>query len=707
MTVFTAKIINAKSSLCKILSTIALFGAIFVSAYEAEAASSLETLAIWPTSSSTGETSLFPTECASAIESPSLNLTTSDKTTTTVGFGGTKWNDLTKDDAVSNGNYIDITFSAATDYTLSSLELYYRLERADKGPTSFIWQYSVDNAAFTDIGEEFTFSSSNTKTLDLSSIGEVASGSTVTIRLVAWGATASTGTLYLKGKDITLSGIVTFSGTLPPAIAEVPEQYAYVGETLATTIDISGEITSPASTNITTSATLSGEYAITNGIFYYTPTEEDLSLSPVSFTLTLTAPLGTAECTFDVVISEAVNFIETFDGDDAKKGSYKAGDLTGDTGAWHATNAIVANPGEKDYYIGVRGIKMQGYEGILEMRSDKLTGIGSITLWHGLRSDSASEDATWQLYFSTDSGKTWSTHGVEAVAPAKSFERTTIDNINIEGRVRIRIIYTTETKSRYFYIDDIRITDYGTPATPDEEETPDTPTEITAISLRNGKTVRENFDTIGTAAKASLPTPWRVAATNIYDEFTLDYHTAALTTDYRAGTNSSATTAGIYNIGAGHSESDDVTERAIGFMSSDSKAKVCALIVAVRNDDTLPISGIRIDYDIEKYRTGNAKIIDVRSSQDGINWTPASEELSHTTETDTADDKVYTKWTQTIPAPSVHKSGWVNVKLQPKETIYLAWFYYSEKSSEAAKAQVLAIDNIAIRPGRRTIYMLH
>ena len=86
------------------------------------------------------------------------------------------------------------------------------------------------------------------------------------------------------------------------------------------------------------------------------------------------------------------------------------------------------------------------------------------------------------------------------------------------------------------------------------------------ISLSTSTASTQNFDSIGTAATATLPTDFRVDKPATVR--TVGTYAAALTATSLAGGNSLSTTAqnGIYNFGAGVATS--ATDRAIGFLSS-------------------------------------------------------------------------------------------------------------------------------------------
>ncbi len=477
---------------------------------------------------SEGNNAYTTTISSPAISSVSLSAGTAVTPQSTAGFGGRLGYGVeTAEDAETNGHYIDLSITTAEGRTLNDLAMEYRIARSGTGPTNFLWKVRYDEGEWQEV-ETFTYTSEG-RGFDLS-LAELSDVRNITLRIVAWNASGTSGRMFLK-ESLFVTGTVVIND---PTIGEIPDSAIYIGETLSIPVTIDGDKGTGVTTNVTTAAALTGAYALNDGIFTYTPTENDLTQSPVAFTITLTADGKSAERSFSVTLHESV------------------------------------------------------------------------------------------------------------------------------------------------------------------------------LPIRTGKTIRENFDSLGTATAATLPFPWRVAETNKYNVFALAYADAHTMTTQRGGTDSKINTAGIYNVGAGEAETAE--DRAIGFMSSSEKYRVCALIVPLKNEDTHTISSLRIEYNIEKYRRGNKKIIDLRYSTDGENWTAASDDFKLETATDTYTNeegktKVDTTW-YTEPQPGNTQKGIVKTPIASGETIYLGWFYYSEKAGETSSSQVLAIDDIVIRPGWRTIYIL-
>jgi len=136
-------------------------------------------------------------------------------------------------DAITAENFITFTVTpnATFEFSASSLNVNYR--RSSSGPNKFALQYQIGAGVFTDVGEFDLGSSSSAGStvtgIDLASIPALQdlSATTVTFRIVPFGATDPNGTFYfygpLAGFDLRLDGSVQTSGstsdTEPPVVA--------------------------------------------------------------------------------------------------------------------------------------------------------------------------------------------------------------------------------------------------------------------------------------------------------------------------------------------------------------------------------------------------------------------------------------------------------------------------------------------------------
>jgi hypothetical protein len=100
-------------------------------------------------------------------------------------------------------------------------------------------------------------------------------------------------------------------------------------------------------------------------------------------------------------------------------------------------------------------------QGTLEMNFNLTSGLGSVTLLHGMYGSDA--NGTWRLEASTDNGVTWTAFVSSSyTATNASFASQTISGINLPGNVRFRIV-NQSVSGRRLNIDDIFYTTYNQP----------------------------------------------------------------------------------------------------------------------------------------------------------------------------------------------------------------------------------------------------
>jgi hypothetical protein len=133
--------------------------------------------------------------------------------------------------AAANGDFISLTAQANAGFllSLSSIDAY-NIRRSGTGPSNVLWQYSLDGTTFTDIGAAaaigaVTTAAGNPQALidltGISALQNVAATTTVTLRALLWGASATGGTGYLNSVGTGSANTTDFSisGELVP----VPE----------------------------------------------------------------------------------------------------------------------------------------------------------------------------------------------------------------------------------------------------------------------------------------------------------------------------------------------------------------------------------------------------------------------------------------------------------------------------------------------------
>ncbi|MFC5284417.1 T9SS type A sorting domain-containing protein [Pedobacter alpinus] len=141
----------------------------------------------------------------------------------------------TKANAITNNDYFEFSFTAKTNYTANLGSIESRLRRSSAGPNAYRWMYSINGAAFIEIGvADVSFTDSNGEgviqpSVDLSNIPalqNLSSTSTIRFRLYVWGETTNTGTfaiarypaasttpsLELKGTATLPISLISFTG---------------------------------------------------------------------------------------------------------------------------------------------------------------------------------------------------------------------------------------------------------------------------------------------------------------------------------------------------------------------------------------------------------------------------------------------------------------------------------------------------------------
>ena len=222
---------------------------------------------------------------------------------------------------------------------------------------------------------------------------------------------------------------------------------------------------------------------------------------------------------------------------------------------------------------------------------------------------------------------------------------------------------------------------------------------IEAIEICNGKTIAENFDSLGPAkatASSTLPSPWRVSSSDTAHDYSISYQAGTDSTTRSGGCDTSITYAGIYNFTTG--QVDVASNRAVGFLSSDKACRTGLLAVPLKNTGTSTITELRMEYSVGKYK-GNtrAKKIVLRLSDDGASWQECGDAFSTVFQADAAEEKYEAGG---FPAP-VKTYEYVKCRIEPGKTIFLGWFYDNAESTTGGdKPQALAVDDVRIRAGR-------
>lgn len=675
----------------------------------------LETLVTWNINSNSGATPGYGVTYAtpSSITSAALALGKKDQTTTTANtyqLKGFSKDDDTFEKALEAGAYIEVSFTTAANYCIRPKLLTYNIRRAPTSVTKAQW-IVVTGSDYTKIGEELAFDATTVDnlSLDLSSLDEVGKDTTTTLRLVAWNLTGNTSAAFgFNTSSIVLQGSATedTEAYVEPSIAinAIENHDCYVGGTNIVTFNIFGDKGTVVTTNATcTTYGVTGKYTsvITNGVFKYEPSAADVALGEILFTATLHVEADghvTKEpsASFSIRVWDKPAFFEDFENKTKTSwGDDTPASVEGSVATWIGTNYMVQGTAQDARVGGVgHAVRFQKNAGYLEMTTAKNGGAGSVALSHGFYGTQTGA-ATITVKISQKSGKVWGDwEDIGTISVGEELTRTHFPGLEYEGFVKLRIEYVSTAN---FNIDDVAIGDYGDPVEDPQED-------ATILPIINSSSLSQNFNGIGNTATATLPNGWRMVATNALDCHDLKWDDGQSTTTRRGGFGmSNSASSGFYNFTNGN-------ENAVGFLSSGSSFKSCALMVHLKNTGSDAIGLLDVSYNVEQWRRGYGKRIALYISRDGETWTQAGARFVTTTETNYAEgsetEVVYTGYAAGELPAAISVSGRIRLpsekKLASGESLWLAWHYTrleGNTSDEGGKAQALAIDDVEIAAG--------
>ena len=190
-------------------------------------------LAGWEITGTTGAEPFNPSTLATGVTSSGITRG-AGVVITTAGdsWGSNGWDGPTDlAGAVAADHFHAFTITPDFGKQISFTEIApYNIRRSGSGPSTGQWQFQVGSDPFQTIGSPIAFtittsSGNNLGAIDLSSIPELQDVTEpVTIRMVAWGATASGGTFYFRqwttGEDLIVSGILQNAPGAPLLVVE-------------------------------------------------------------------------------------------------------------------------------------------------------------------------------------------------------------------------------------------------------------------------------------------------------------------------------------------------------------------------------------------------------------------------------------------------------------------------------------------------------
>ncbi len=169
----------------------------------------------------------------------------------------------------------------------------------------------------------------------------------------------------------------------------------------------------------------------------------------------------------NIHIAEATvysGFPETFES--GTKTAYAAANVTLATGVWNLDDALIGNS-TSDRKNGAKSVRMQN-TGKMTMQFDAANGVSQVTIAHAtFGTDAAS---TWTLWYSTNSGSTWTQTGGTITTSGTTLATATF-SLSISGNVRFQV---RKTGGGRLNIDDLSINDNagggGSGGTPTQDD---------------------------------------------------------------------------------------------------------------------------------------------------------------------------------------------------------------------------------------------
>lgn len=231
----------------------------------------------------------------------------------------------------------------------------------------------------------------------------------------------SLGVQFTVDDDRTLPGSVKVSASADDAVL-LPAGGI-------TAVNASGAVT----LNLTPAAGHTGSTLVTVIL-----TDGDGLSATRTFTLTVTAPPAN-------VLTEPF--------ESGTKTSYAVGTVAFPTGAWTLDDALVGTSAS-DHKNGLQCLRVRN--GKVTMGFDWPNGAQTVTVYHAAYgSDAAS---TWQLWYSTDGGGTWTQTGSDVVSSGPTLTQASFA-VNVAGPIRFEIRKTAGGTAR-FNVDDFQINGY-------------------------------------------------------------------------------------------------------------------------------------------------------------------------------------------------------------------------------------------------------
>jgi hypothetical protein len=539
--------------------------------------------------------------------------------------------------------------------------------------------------------------------------------------------------------DSNVIEVDTEAPHLPPRIAPVPAQTARVGETLTFALAVTATDGDPVTeTNATASAGVAGPWALSGGVFTYTPAAEDLGERSFTFAardkdgwsdeVTVAVRVRPAR-TAAVLMAEATGaYAQDFDAL-AQSGQENVWDNAAEPlPAWYAyanaAEATVYRTGTGSATAG--GIYSFGAAGGADRALGSLASGGN-TLRYGAAFTNGTGQAVTNLSVRFRAAQ-WRV-GANAATNALVFEYCVTNRaLPLHQGVWRRVnalcfdspLVTNATQDagaatasselsavvtrpvpagevillrwsdpddagndHAFGIDDLEV-DWAAGAMP----------EAIHVS-RTG--AAEDFDEMGEDADGWLPWLWRIETRD---------DAPRASGAYAAASERVSRTGGVSAPGSYRFTSGGVRDQAVGALPGASQAKSVSVSAKFRNGAGTSVRSWNVRFAVEKYRNGLAGCaVRLLCSTDGTVWAEAGEPVAFPADADTSGFPVAASPGATVAA---ERAVAFDAPVAPGGVFYLAWQISVAEGDAVADAQALAVDDVRIEPvlARANLFML-
>jgi hypothetical protein len=337
----------------------------------------------------------------------------------------------------------DTTIDVGTTVTFDAVATPSSAAAAGTTIDATTWNFGDTTPTTTGFSTSHTYSTNGSFNATFTANDNLGTSNTITrvIRVIppVSSNTAPTTTPALLANQTTTSGqavTVTFTVADDRTLASLILVSAAADN--ATLLPASGFLITNASGSVTLGLNPAAGQAGTATVTV-TLTDGDGSISTRSFLLT---------------VNPAVTNTLTEGFETGTKGGFAVGNVTFPSGVWTLNNALVGNLAA-DRKTGLQSIRSK--VGTVTMAFDWPNGAQSVSVNHAKYGTDA--DSTWELWYSTNSGTTWTIAGPAVVTNSITLTPATF-TLNVPGSIRFEFRNKTVSTAARINLDDFQITGY-------------------------------------------------------------------------------------------------------------------------------------------------------------------------------------------------------------------------------------------------------